>query len=114
MVLAPWVIHSTYSMLVKDKNERDVGTFLILPLLLWRMVHNQIWITLSRYRTAKGNGRIVDKGLEFDQVDREREWLVSFFHTLIPIFIPIFGAWLSALFIHGFYMFSHKEKTDLV
>ncbi|CAJ1948842.1 unnamed protein product [Sphenostylis stenocarpa] len=74
VVLAPWVVHSTYSVIVKEKNEKDVSTFLILPFLLWRMLHNQIWITLSRYRTAKGNARIVDKGLEFEQVDREREW----------------------------------------
>ncbi|XP_056161783.1 very-long-chain aldehyde decarbonylase CER1-like isoform X4 [Syzygium oleosum] len=38
------------------------------------MLHNQIWITLSRYRNARGNGRIVDKGIEFEQVDRERDW----------------------------------------
>ncbi|XP_061370525.1 very-long-chain aldehyde decarbonylase CER1-like isoform X1 [Gastrolobium bilobum] len=74
VILAPWVIHSSYSVLTKDKSERDISTFLILPFLLWRMLHNQIWITLSRYRTAKGNARIVDKGIEFDQVDRERDW----------------------------------------
>lgn len=76
MIVAPWVIHSSYSFLVKDKNERDISTFFVLPFMLWRMLHNQIWITLSRYRTAKGNNRIVDKGIEFDQVDRERDWLV--------------------------------------
>ncbi|XP_004510150.1 very-long-chain aldehyde decarbonylase CER1-like isoform X1 [Cicer arietinum] len=74
VILAPWVVHSTYSVLVKDKNERDISTFLIFPFLLWRMLHNQIWISFSRYRTAKGNNRIVDKGIEFDQVDRERDW----------------------------------------
>ncbi|RZC02470.1 very-long-chain aldehyde decarbonylase CER1-like [Glycine soja] len=74
VILAPSVVHSLYSMLAKDKSERDITNFLILPFLLWRMLHNQIWITLSRHRTAKGNGRIVDKGIEFDQVDRERNW----------------------------------------
>ncbi|KAK7286935.1 hypothetical protein RJT34_22303 [Clitoria ternatea] len=74
LILAPWVIRSSYCMLVKDKSERDVSTFLVFPLLLWRMLHNQIWITLSRYRTAKGKTRILDKGIEFDQVDRERDW----------------------------------------
>lgn len=69
--------------MVKDEKERDVSTFLILPFLLWRMLHNQIWITLSRYRTAKGNGRILDKGLEFEQVDREREWLVFLFYFFL-------------------------------
>ncbi|KAL8119404.1 hypothetical protein AgCh_016793 [Apium graveolens] len=47
---------------------------MIFPFLLWRMLHNQIWISLSRYRTAKGNNRIVDKTIEFEQVDRERNW----------------------------------------
>nr|KYP43125.1 Protein WAX2 [Cajanus cajan] len=74
VVVAPFVIHSWYAMLVKDESERDITNFLILPFLLWRMLHNQIWISVSRYRTAKGNARIVDKGIEFDQVDRERNW----------------------------------------
>nr|KYP36350.1 Protein WAX2 [Cajanus cajan] len=75
LLVAPWAIHSFYSLVVEEKSERrDISTFLILPFLLWRMLHNQIWISLSRYRTAKGNTRIVDKGIEFDQVDRERDW----------------------------------------
>jgi aldehyde decarbonylase len=60
--------------MVKGEGERDLFCFLILPFLLVRMLHNQIWISLSRYRTAKGNNRIVDKGIEFEQVDRERGW----------------------------------------
>ncbi|PON87544.1 Fatty acid hydroxylase [Trema orientale] len=75
VILAPWVIRSTYLYLSKDDpQERDLTSFLIFPFLLLRMLHNQIWISLSRYRTAKGNNRIVDKSLEFDQVDRERNW----------------------------------------
>uniref|UniRef100_A0A5B6ZZ73 Protein ECERIFERUM 1-like n=1 Tax=Davidia involucrata TaxID=16924 RepID=A0A5B6ZZ73_DAVIN len=74
VVLAPWVIHSIYSYTVKDENERDFSNLLIFPFLLSRMLHNQIWITLSRYRTAKGNNRILDKSIEFEQVDRERNW----------------------------------------
>ncbi|XP_050156186.1 very-long-chain aldehyde decarbonylase CER1-like [Malus sylvestris] len=74
LILAPWVIHSTLLFIVNDGKDRDSTYLLMFPLMLWRMIHNQIWITLSRYRTAKGNGRIVDKGLEFDQVDREKNW----------------------------------------
>ncbi|XP_023521346.1 protein ECERIFERUM 1-like [Cucurbita pepo subsp. pepo] len=74
VILAPGFIYSIYQYVVKDETERDTSTLVIIPLLLWRMIHNQIWITLSRHRTAKGNARIVDKGLEFDQVDRERNW----------------------------------------
>nr|XP_017245254.1 PREDICTED: protein ECERIFERUM 1-like [Daucus carota subsp. sativus] len=72
IVMAPWVVHSVYSYIAKDERERDLTNFLILPILLWRMLHNQIWISFSRYRTAKGNNRIVDKTIEFEQVDRER------------------------------------------
>ncbi|CAK7349268.1 unnamed protein product [Dovyalis caffra] len=72
VILAPWVIHNIYSYMVKD--EKDLSSFLIFPLLLSRFLHNQLWISLSRYQTAKGNRRIVDKGIEFDQVDRESNW----------------------------------------
>ncbi|XP_065864883.1 very-long-chain aldehyde decarbonylase CER1-like [Euphorbia lathyris] len=72
ILLAPFVVSHSYSYLVKGGN--DLSSFLVLPLILWRMVHNQIWISLSRYRTAKGNNRIVDKPIEFDQIDREKNW----------------------------------------
>ncbi|KAM1018805.1 hypothetical protein ACFX13_040994 [Malus domestica] len=68
LILAPWVIHSTLLFIVNDGKYRDSTYLLMFPLMLWRMIHNQIWITRSRYRTTKGNGRIVDKGLEFDQL----------------------------------------------
>ncbi|PON87542.1 Fatty acid hydroxylase [Trema orientale] len=75
VILLPWAIRSTYFFVTKDDpQEKDLSTFLVFPFLLWRMLHNQIWISLSRYRTAKGNNRIVDKGIEFEQVDRERNW----------------------------------------
>ncbi|CAN6566672.1 unnamed protein product [Malus baccata var. baccata] len=74
LIMAPWVIHSTLLFMMNDGKDRDITYFFMFPLTIWRMIHNQIWITLSRYRTAKGNGRIFDKGLEFDQVDRERNW----------------------------------------
>ncbi|KAL5538721.1 hypothetical protein UlMin_044803 [Ulmus minor] len=75
VILLPFAVYNTYSYLFKDDEvERDLSNFLIFPFLLWRMLHNQIWISLSRYRTAKGTSRIVDRGLEFEQVDREREW----------------------------------------
>ncbi|XP_008438262.2 very-long-chain aldehyde decarbonylase CER1-like isoform X1 [Cucumis melo] len=74
LVLAPGVIHSLYHYIAKDETERDISYLFIFPFLLWRMIHSQIWISFSRYRTAKGTARIVDKGVEFEQVDRERNW----------------------------------------
>uniref|UniRef100_A0A2P2K3H4 Protein ECERIFERUM 1-like n=1 Tax=Rhizophora mucronata TaxID=61149 RepID=A0A2P2K3H4_RHIMU len=72
VLLAPWVVHKTYKFVAEG--DKDISTLLVFPFLIWRMVHNQIWISLSRYRTAQGKNRIVDKGIEFDQVDRERNW----------------------------------------
>ncbi|CAN1310293.1 Very-long-chain aldehyde decarbonylase GL1-5 [Linum perenne] len=77
VLLAPWAIQKTYAYIrgcEGDDEMRDLSSFLIFPFLIWRMIHNQIWISISRYRTAKGNNRIVDKGIEFEQVDRERGW----------------------------------------
>ncbi|KAL9671868.1 hypothetical protein QQ045_009441 [Rhodiola kirilowii] len=74
VILAPWALHSTYTFLTANEKDRDLSNFLILPFLLLRMLHNQIWISYSRYRTAKGANRIVDKSIEFEQVDREKDW----------------------------------------
>lgn len=76
VVVAPFAIHSTYSFIVNEWEDKDLSYFLIFPYMLFRMLHNQLWISLSRYRTSKGSGRIIDKGLEFEQVDRERNWSV--------------------------------------
>lgn len=77
VILAPWAAHSTYLFMMKDEEEKDLGYFLIFPFLILRMLHNQIWISVSRHRTAKGSNRIVDKGIEFEQVDRESNWSLS-------------------------------------
>ncbi|PSS24839.1 Protein ECERIFERUM like [Actinidia chinensis var. chinensis] len=74
VVLAPWVVHSVYSFVTREETEKDLGNFLVLPFLLSRALHDQLWISLSRHRTAKGNNRIVDKSIDFEQVDRERNW----------------------------------------
>ncbi|KAL5862450.1 hypothetical protein ACOSQ4_003746 [Xanthoceras sorbifolium] len=47
LVLAPWVLHSIYSFTVKGEKERDLVNFLFFPFMLWRILHNQIWITQS-------------------------------------------------------------------
>lgn len=86
LVLAPWAIQETYSFIASDENEKDLSHFAIFPFLLLRMLHNQIWISLSRYHTAKGSNRIVDKTIEFEQVDRERNWYILSQSPIILIF----------------------------
>ncbi|KAF9590535.1 hypothetical protein IFM89_035744 [Coptis chinensis] len=74
IVLVPWVGRSIYSYTTKGEGERDLTNFLILSMIIWRVIHNQMWISFSRYQTARGKNRIVDKSIEFEQVDRESNW----------------------------------------
>lgn len=73
IIVAPFVVHSIY-LFVVGAEERNVTYLLVMIFMLWRMLHNQLWISYSRYRTAKGNNLIVDRSIDFEQVDRERNW----------------------------------------
>ncbi|KAI3871241.1 hypothetical protein MKW98_015141 [Papaver atlanticum] len=100
MVLVPWVVDSIYSTFLKTPNDDrgvDMTYILIFPILVWRAIHNQIWISLSRFRTSKSKNRIVDKPMEFEQVDRETNWddqiiLQGLLFYLGYNFIPLPGA----------------------
>ncbi|RWR97613.1 protein ECERIFERUM 1-like protein isoform X1 [Cinnamomum micranthum f. kanehirae] len=74
LVITPFVAESVYSFMTKDEGERDLSNLLIFPFMLWRVLHNQIWISLSRFQTARSKHRIVQKGIDFEQVDREGNW----------------------------------------
>ncbi|CAH2058886.1 unnamed protein product [Thlaspi arvense] len=87
LVLAPLVIDSIYSF----ATTRDYEKLLIVAMTVWRIVHSQVWISFSRYRSAKGTKRIVNKSIEFDQVDRERSWDDQVvFNTLILYLTKVF------------------------
>ncbi|XP_028796029.1 very-long-chain aldehyde decarbonylase CER1-like [Neltuma alba] len=73
VLLAPWVVQ-TIIHCATASHERDLAYCLVLPMLMARLVHNQIWISVSRHRSAQGKNRIIDRGLEFSQVDRESNW----------------------------------------
>ncbi|KAJ4903811.1 Protein CER1-like 2 [Raphanus sativus] len=87
LVLAPLVIDSIYSY----ATIRDHEKLLVMALMVWRIVHSQVWISFARYRTAKGTKRIVNKSIEFDQVDRERTWDDQIiFNTLIAYLTKVY------------------------
>ncbi|KAI3944084.1 hypothetical protein MKW92_005593 [Papaver armeniacum] len=112
LVLAPWVVDSMYTalkMMIKsiftkeealrgsNNNSRDYGTRIywnVFPFLLWRIIHAQIWISYSRFRTAKAKNRILDKPIEFEQVDRESNWDDNIIFTAV-IFYSTYK-WLLA------------------
>ena len=76
ILLAPWVARSTYKLTraYNEGKEIDIFNLVIIPTLLLRLLYTQLWITLSRFHTARTKHKIVDKSLDFDQVDRERNW----------------------------------------
>ncbi|XP_042422212.1 very-long-chain aldehyde decarbonylase GL1-6-like [Zingiber officinale] len=74
LLLAPWLAHSTHSFMVRKPGERATLGLLIFAVLLLRLLLAQLWITVSRLKTANSKHRIVDKSLEFEQVDRESNW----------------------------------------
>ncbi|KAF8110634.1 hypothetical protein N665_0081s0064 [Sinapis alba] len=87
LVLVPLVIDSIYSY----ATTRDHEKLLVVALMVWRIVYSQVWISFSRYQTAKGTKRIVDKSIEFDQVDRERTWDDQIiFNTLIAYLAKVY------------------------
>ncbi|KAG8065272.1 hypothetical protein GUJ93_ZPchr0004g39845 [Zizania palustris] len=74
LVLAPAALHTVHRVASKGWRDLDPAYTIMLPALLMRMIHNQIWISLSRYQTARRKHLIVDRSLDFEQVDRERSW----------------------------------------
>ncbi|KAG0480502.1 hypothetical protein HPP92_011360 [Vanilla planifolia] len=74
VVIAPWVAHSFYLLATRDLKDVPLTYLVIFPSLLLRMLHNQIWMSISRLQTAKSPHKIVDRGIDFEQVDRERSW----------------------------------------
>ncbi|KAF7106692.1 hypothetical protein CFC21_107410 [Triticum aestivum] len=74
LVLAPAALHTAHSVVTKGWGDMNLVYAAMLPALLLRLFHNQIWISLSRHQTARRKHIIVDRSLEFDQVDRERSW----------------------------------------
>ncbi|KAL4186526.1 hypothetical protein AMTRI_Chr09g34380 [Amborella trichopoda] len=39
-----------------------------------KLIHGQLWISLARFQTARSKHLILSKGLDFQLVDRERNW----------------------------------------
>ncbi|KAK2650906.1 hypothetical protein Ddye_018395, partial [Dipteronia dyeriana] len=104
----PWTPLGNFKSLVSDRKERDLTHFLAFPLLLWRMLHNHIWISPYRYRIAKGNNRIVDKPINFDQVDRERNCIRFFLSPMWTTDGVILTILLHAGPVEFFYYWFHQ------
>lgn len=57
--------------LVYDSQEKDLERLMVVPLMLWRIVHSLIsWISVSRQRMPMGRKKVVDSLVEFEQFYR--------------------------------------------
>ncbi|KAF6145538.1 hypothetical protein GIB67_037571 [Kingdonia uniflora] len=75
VVLVPLLGHAAHTLYgVTEPRNKDYGLLFPFYLLLSRLVHDQLWITLSRLQNARSKHRIQFKGIDFQQVDRERNW----------------------------------------
>ncbi|KAG0456930.1 hypothetical protein HPP92_022087 [Vanilla planifolia] len=101
-LLLPWVAQSAHNV-AKSWNAEgqqmvDHTNLSIIPLLFLRLLHAQLWITVSRIATASGGHTITRKPLDFEQVDRECNWddqiLLT---TLIFYTMNAFFPWASHL-----------------
>ncbi|VAH16206.1 unnamed protein product [Triticum turgidum subsp. durum] len=102
VVLAPWVAHGIQQVASKGWREADLGYLVILPSMMLRALHNQAWITVSRLQNARGKRQIVDRGIEFEQIDRERNWDDQIILSAILFF-------LGALHHHFLYTRYHSH-----
>lgn len=95
-LVAPWAAYSTYSFAAAKVRgeEADLLSFFVLPTVLLRLLYTQLWISISRHQTARSKHRIVSKSLDFDQVDRERNWddqiiLTALLYYVFNSFMPM-------------------------
>eukprot|EP01018_Ginkgo_biloba_P010422 Gb_20167 [translate_table: standard] len=57
-----------------EGHEADKFSLLILILVALRYLHNQLWISVSRFQNARSKHQIQSKSIQFEQVDREGTW----------------------------------------
>ncbi|EPS65064.1 hypothetical protein M569_09713, partial [Genlisea aurea] len=126
LVMAPGALQTIFALATQPTHQWDYTNLLTIPFLLSRAIHNQIWISYSRYRTATGRARILDRSIEFDQIDRESNWddqilltgiLLYFFNNLTgkASFLPawrmdgvIITALVHALVVEYLYYWLHR------
>jgi aldehyde decarbonylase len=77
LLLSPLVIKAIHTNLLGGQ-EADNFRLTLLIFVAARYLHNQLWISISRYQNARSKRQIQSKSIEFEQVDREGTWYVHF------------------------------------
>ncbi|GLJ55635.1 hypothetical protein SUGI_1194840 [Cryptomeria japonica] len=92
LLLSPLVIKAVHTNFLGGQ-ETDNISLLLLLLAATRYLHNQLWISISRYQNARSKRQIQSKSIHFEQVDRERSWddyilMYTFMFILVHAYIP--------------------------
>ncbi|KAH9315167.1 hypothetical protein KI387_023794, partial [Taxus chinensis] len=92
LLLSPLMIKAIHTNFLRGR-EADNFSLLLLILAATRYLHNQLWISISRYQNARSKRQIQSKSIHFEQVDRERSWddyILMYTFLFIPLhaFIP--------------------------
>lgn len=86
-LLAPLVIRAIHTNFLGGQ-EADNFSLGILIFVAVRYLHNQLWISISRYQNARSKHQIQSKSIQFEQVDREGTW-DDYILLYALLFIPI-------------------------
>lgn len=90
LLLSPLAIKAFHTNLLGGQ-EADNFSLILLILIAVRYLHNQLWISISRYQNARSKRQIQSKSVEFEQVDREGTWDdYIFFHALLLFLVHAF------------------------
>ncbi|GLJ15735.1 hypothetical protein SUGI_0258930 [Cryptomeria japonica] len=92
LTLSPLVMKAVHTNFFGGR-ETDNFSLLLLILVATRYLHNQLWISISRYQNARGTHQIQNRSIKFEQVDREGSWddyILMYAFMFIPLhaFIP--------------------------
>ncbi|MQM13893.1 hypothetical protein Taro_046820 [Colocasia esculenta] len=87
LLLAPFVGRSVYRFVNRENGKVDLANLVVIPILLVRVAHSLFWISWARFQTARSKRRIVNKSIDFEQVDRERNWDDQILMTALLLYL---------------------------
>ncbi|XP_057841275.1 very-long-chain aldehyde decarbonylase GL1-4 isoform X2 [Cryptomeria japonica] len=122
LLLSPLVIKAVHTNFLGGQEADNISLVLLL-LVATQYLHNQLWISVSRYQNARSKHQIQSKSIHFEQVDRERTWYHSLHHSQVHtnfcLFMPLYDylygtADKSSQTLYETSRKGRKEKVDLV
>ncbi|KAL2632944.1 hypothetical protein R1flu_004423 [Riccia fluitans] len=95
VLFVPFAVKATYANVFGGKDVDNWCLHILISTAL-RYLHGQAWMSLSRFYHVAGKYQIQQKGINFQQVDRESNWddyllLQAIVATVVHSFLPGFS-----------------------